>query len=224
MVLGHAGGNWARATLPSSRGGGWRSVADTGMDPGIRRAQTQTLSPRWPAARTITPKARWSGWKPTRSSARAPAGQKEHRRFRPRTFFRDARWTIGASVSTFEFRPMSRIRSMRVYPYDWAGLPAQQDPGWTPPASPPRSRGSRRGGYRLAWKEEPNPFDKAADERSKVQEPVAVPFDRGLTLDQATGAITAHPVGQSRPSTRGWSMARKDGGSERPITYERGRS
>jgi predicted metalloprotease with PDZ domain len=71
-----------------------------------------------------------------------------------------------------------------VYPYDWAGLIEQRI---NTPGQPAPTRGIELGGYRLVWKEEPNPFDKAALTDAKT---LSLTHSLGIALDK-DGKVSA---------------------------------
>ena len=78
-----------------------------------------------------------------------------------RAFFgiRDGDW----GVVTYEFDDVVAALNA-VYPYDWASFLKTRI---EPPGQPAPLAGIEQAGYRLVWKEEPNPFDKARMEDAK---------------------------------------------------------
>ena len=78
------------------------------------------------------------------------------RRFR-QGLLRHARRRLGRA--DLRHSRMSSRALNGVYPYDWATF--LDHPAARPPASPRRSRASRTAGYKLVWKDTPNPYDKA---------------------------------------------------------------
>ena len=70
-----------------------------------------------------------------------------------------------------------------VYPYDWASFlkTRVQTPGQPAPLG-----GIERGGYKLAWKEEPNPYDKARMASAKY---ISLNHSIGLAIDN-DGKVT----------------------------------
>jgi len=72
-----------------------------------------------------------------------------------------------------------------VHPYDWAGLIAQRldSPGQAAPLG-----GIELGGYRLAWKDEPNAYDKA---RMSAGKNLSLAYSLGLGLgsDGKVGSV-----------------------------------
>ena len=66
----------------------------------------------------------------------------------------------------------------QVHPYDWAGFIDQRI---NTPGQPAPVRGIELGGYRLIWKEEPNPFDKGRFTDAKV---LNLAHSLGLVIDK----------------------------------------
>ena len=71
-----------------------------------------------------------------------------------------------------------------VYPHDWAGLIERR---FNTPAQPAPLRGIEMGGYRLVWKEEPNPFLRGVMAEAKQ---LNLTHSIGITLDK-DGKVTA---------------------------------
>ncbi|MFN3469197.1 MAG: M61 family metallopeptidase [Novosphingobium sp.] len=71
-----------------------------------------------------------------------------------------------------------------LYPYDWARL---IDTRINQPGQPAPLNGIEKGGYRLVWKEEPNPYTKAVMDFSKS---LSLANSIGLALDKE-GKVTA---------------------------------
>ncbi|HOB13164.1 MAG TPA: peptidase M61 [Novosphingobium sp.] len=69
-------------------------------------------------------------------------------------------------------------------PYDWAGF---IDSRINSPGQPAPLRGIEMGGYKLVWKDEPNPYDKGRMTDSKT---LSLAWSIGLTLDK-DGKVTA---------------------------------
>jgi predicted metalloprotease with PDZ domain len=72
----------------------------------------------------------------------------------------------------------------RIAPYDWAGFIQTRI---NTPGQPAPIGGIVKGGYRLVWKEEPNPFTKAAMAEAKL---LGLTHSLGLTIDK-DGKVTA---------------------------------
>ena len=81
-------------------------------------------------------------------------------------------------VNLFELMAAWVDRDDAVYPYDWAKFlhTRLETPGQPVPLG-----GIERGGYRLVWKDEPNPFDKARMAEGKF---LSLYHSLGLTLDK----------------------------------------
>lgn len=71
-----------------------------------------------------------------------------------------------------------------IAPYDWAKF---IDTRINTPGQPAPLMGIEKGGYRLTWKEEPNPFDKARFADAKV---VNLTYSIGISLDK-DGKVTS---------------------------------
>ncbi|HEX4848160.1 MAG TPA: peptidase M61 [Novosphingobium sp.] len=65
-----------------------------------------------------------------------------------------------------------------VAPYDWAGFIETRI---NTPGQPAPLMGIEKGGYRLVWKDEPNPFDKGRFADQKV---VSLVYSLGITIDK----------------------------------------
>jgi hypothetical protein len=85
-------------------------------------------------------------------------------------------------VITYEFADVVQTLNS-VFPYDWARFLKTriQTPGQPSPLG-----GIERGGYKLAWKEEPNPYDKARMAAGKF---ISLNHSLGLAIDK-DGKIT----------------------------------
>ncbi len=149
-------------------GRGWRSVEDTGFDPVY-------------AARKPKPNASMARnedyytegaliWLEIDQIIRAGTkGAKSIDSF-AQSFFgmRDGDW----GQLPFEADEIV-TRLNAIYPYDWKGF---LDRKLNQPGQPSPLAGIELGGYRLAWKDEPNPYDKAR-----------MAFAKGLTLFHSLG-------------------------------------
>lgn len=171
MVLGQLAnyaGNFAE--MP---GRGWRSVEDTTHDPvfAARKAKPyQTLARGedyytegalvWLEADQII-RAGTKGRKSLDDFARAFYGMNP------------GDW----GVLTFEFEDVVAALN-GVYAYDWASFLATR---LQQPNQPAPLKGIEAGGYRLVWKEEPNPFDRARMGDSKT---LSLTYSLGFTLDK----------------------------------------
>lgn len=70
-----------------------------------------------------------------------------------------------------------------VYPYDWAKF---IDTRINTSGQPAPVRGIELGGYRLVWKDEPNPYDKARYDDQKV---LSLTWSLGITIDKDAKVI-----------------------------------
>ncbi len=160
-------------------GRGWRSVEDTTYDPvfAARRAKPWASLARdedyynegalvWLEADQLI-RAGTAGARGIDDFARAFFG------------IRDGDW----GEVPYEFADVVATLS-RVYAYDWAGFLKSRimEPGQTPPLA-----GLERAGYRLVWKEVPNPYDKGRFDYAKA---VNLMHSIGLALDK-DGVVTA---------------------------------
>jgi predicted metalloprotease with PDZ domain len=98
-----------------------------------------------------------------------------------RAFFgiRDGDW----GEVTFEFDDVVATLN-RVHPYDWAGFLRQR---MQQPDQPAPLAGIARAGYRLVWKDKPNPYDEGRFAYTKT---LSLQHSLGLSLDKE-GAVTA---------------------------------
>lgn len=151
IVLGQLA-NWAGA-FSEQPGRAWRSVEDTTQDPIFA-----SRKPKPYASLTRNEDYYTEGalvWLEADQIIRAGTrGQRGLDDF-ARGFFgvRDGDW----GQMTYEFEDV--VASLNaVYPYDWASFLRTR---LELPGQPPPLGGIERGGYRLVWKDEPNPFDKA---------------------------------------------------------------
>jgi predicted metalloprotease with PDZ domain len=151
MVLGELAA-WA-GNLSEQPGRGWRSVEDTGFDPvfAARKAKPFASMARtedyyvegalvWLEADQII-RAGTAGKKSIDDFARAFLG------------VRDGDW----GELTFELPDIVATLN-GIYPYDWAAF---LEAKLNTPGQPAPVGGIEKGGYRLVFREEPNPYDKA---------------------------------------------------------------
>lgn len=171
MVLGMLA-NWAGnfATQPGRR---WRSVEDTGHDPvfGARKAKPYASLARSEDYYTEGALV----WLEADQIIRAGTGGKKSIDDFAKVFFgmNDGDW----GQITFELADVARDLG-KVYPYDWKTF---LDTRLNQPNQPAPVRGIELGGYRLNWKEEPNPFDKA---RMADAKNLSLTYSLGLTIDK----------------------------------------
>ena len=177
VVLGALAGNAGNyADLP---GRAWRSVEDTTHDPitnARRPVPFQTISRGedyysegmlvWIEADQII-RAGTGGQKSIDDFARAFFGMN------------DGDW----GQLTYEFEDIVTTLN-GVYPYDWAKFLNEK---MRTPGQPAPLRGLEMGGYKLVWKDEPNPYDKLRFAQSGA---VSLGYSLGLGLDKA-GKVTS---------------------------------
>ena len=163
------------ATQP---GRSWRSVEDTSHDPII-----SSRKPR-PYRSMARDEDYYSEgalvWLEADQIIRAgTAGRKGLDDFAQRFFgIRDGDW----GVVTYEFADVVAALNA-VHPHDWAAFFQSRI---LAPGQPPPLAGIEAAGYRLVWKEEPNPFDKARMEDAKN---LSLTYSLGFTLDK-DGAVS----------------------------------
>jgi predicted metalloprotease with PDZ domain len=159
-------------------GRAWRSVEDTTFDPIIDKRRPQPFS-RSTATRTTTPKACWCGSRPTRSSARAPAGARASTTF-ARAFFgmNDGDW----GVLTYSFDDVVAALDA-VYPYDWARF---LDTRFRQPAQPAPLAGIERAGYRWCGRTSPTRTRRPSADSGSLN----LQYSLGVSLDKE-GKVTA---------------------------------
>lgn len=151
----------------------WRSVEDTGNDPvfAARKAKPYPSLARnedyytegalvWLEADQII-RAGTGGTKSIDDFAKAFFGM------------RDGDW----GELTFELRDVAATLG-QVYAYDWDGFLKTRI---NTPGQPAPVQGIERGGYKLVWKDEPNPFTKAALAEAKI---VQLMWSLGVTIDK----------------------------------------
>ncbi|MBX9663290.1 peptidase M61 [Novosphingobium sp.] len=156
----------------------WRSVEDTTHDPIMASRKPKPFSSLARNEEYYTEGA--LVWLEAEAILReGTAGKKGMDDF-ARAFFgmKDGDW----GVLTYELEDVVKTLN-GLYPYDWAGFfkTRIQTPGQPAPLG-----GIERGGYKLAWKEEPNPFDKARMASAKF---ISLNHSIGLAIDN-DGRIT----------------------------------
>ena len=131
----------------------WRSVEDTTLDP-IFAARKAKPFPSLARNEDYYTEGALI-WLEADQIIRAGTGGRKGLDDFARTFFgvRDGDW----GVLPYEFDDVAAALNA-VYPYDWASFLRTR---FETPGQPAPLGGIERGGYRLAWHEEPNPFDKA---------------------------------------------------------------
>ena len=88
-----------------------------------------------------------------------------------------------AGVVTYELADVVAALNA-IYPHDWAAFFASRIAS---PGQPAPLAGIERGGYRLVWKDEPNPYDKARMEESHG---LSLTHSLGIEVDK-DGTVTA---------------------------------
>lgn len=169
----------AAANLAGMPGRGWRSVEDTTHDPifAARKAKPWASMARgedyytegaltWLEADLLIREGT-KGRKGLDDFARAFFGQNDGQQ----------------GTLTYEFEDVVAALNA-LYPYDWAGF---LDSRLRQPGRPAPLAGIERGGYRLVWREEPNPYDRGrfADMRA-----FSLTWSLGFSLDK-DGKVTA---------------------------------
>lgn len=156
----------------------WRSVEDTTHDPIMANRKPKPFSSLARSEEYYTEGA--LVWLEADAIIRdGTAGRKGIDDF-AKAFFgvRNGDW----GVLTYEFGDVVQTLTA-IYPYDWAGFlkTRVQTPGQPSPLG-----GIERGGYKLVWKEEPNPYDKARMSAAKY---ISLNHSIGLAIDN-DGKVT----------------------------------
>ncbi len=171
MVLGMLAG-WA-GNFSEQPGRRWRSVEDTGFDPvfGNRKAKPYASLARNEDYYTEGALI----WLEADQIIRAGTGGKKSIDDFAKLFFgmRDGDW----GQLTFEVDEIV-TKLGQVYPYDWATF---IDTRLNQPGQPAPVGGIEKGGYKLVWKEEPNPFDKARMAEAKN---LPLAWSLGVSIDK----------------------------------------
>jgi predicted metalloprotease with PDZ domain len=160
-------------------GRGWRSIEDTGFDPalGYRRPKP------WPSL------ARGTDYYSEGALFWLEADQIIRQGTKGRKSIDDfARAFLGVNPGDWGELPFEQADVVAglnaVYPHDWAKLIETRLNSSGQPA--PLS-GIEKGGYRLVWKDTPNPYDKA---RMASAKNLALVHSLGLTLDKDGKVLT----------------------------------
>ena len=171
MVLGMLAG-WA-GNFSEQPGRRWRSVEDTGFDPvfGNRKAKPYASLARNEDYYTEGALV----WLEADQIIRAGTGGKKSIDDFAKLFFgmRDGDW----GQLTFEVDEII-TKLGQVYPYDWATF---IDTRLNQPGQPAPVGGIEKGGYKLVWKEELNPFDKARTAEAKN---LPLTWSLGVSIDK----------------------------------------
>ncbi|KUR73109.1 peptidase M61 [Novosphingobium fuchskuhlense] len=157
----------------------WRSVEDTTHDPIIANRKPKPFSSLARNEEYYTEGALI--WLEAEAIIREGTGGRKGMDDFAKAFFgmKDGDW----GVLTYELPEVVQTLNA-VYPYDWAGFIKTriQTAGQPSPLG-----GIERGGYRLVWKEEPNPYDKARMAAAKY---ISLYHSIGLAID-SDGKVTA---------------------------------
>jgi len=177
MVLGQLAA-WAGG-FAMQPGRAWRSVEDTGSDPVFAGRKAKPFASYARSEDYYTEGA--LVWLEADQIIRAGTGGRKSIDDFARAFFgmRDGDW----GELTFEQADVAATLNS-IYPHDWAAfLKTRLDQ----PGQPAPLRGIELGGYRLVWKDAPNPYDKARFAEAKV---LSLAYSLGVTLDK-DGKVTA---------------------------------
>jgi predicted metalloprotease with PDZ domain len=171
MVLGQLASVAGRYAEQAGRR--WRSVEDTGFDPALGYRKPKP----WPSLARGTDYYSEGAliWLEADQIIRAGTGGRKSIDDFARAFFgmNDGDW----GELTFEQADVGRALN-GVYPHDWASFIEQR---FNSAGQPAPLRGIEQGGYRLAWRDEPNPYDRAQMAASKA---LSLVHSLGLTLDK----------------------------------------
>ncbi|MBS0481691.1 MAG: M61 family metallopeptidase [Proteobacteria bacterium] len=177
MVLGMLAG-WA-GNFSEQPGRRWRSVEDTGNDPVFAARKSKPFSSLARNEDYYTEGA--LVWLEADQIIRAGTGGKKSIDDYAKVFFgmNDGDW----GELPFELPDVVKALG-QIYPYDWDQFLKTR---FNQPGQPAPVQGIEKGGYRLVWKEEPNPFDKARYAEAKVNSLI---YSLGITIDK-DGKVTA---------------------------------
>ena len=164
------------AELP---GRGWRSIEDTGSDPIFAARKAKPFASLSRGEDYYTEGA--LVWLEVDQIIRAGSGGTRSLDDFARAFggMRDGDW----GELTFELEDVVAALN-GVYRYDWDGFLRTR---LLRPGAPPPLGGIERGGYRLVWKDTPNPFEK---QRMAASNTLSLTHSIGLSLDKE-GKVTA---------------------------------
>jgi predicted metalloprotease with PDZ domain len=157
----------------------WRSVADTTRDPIIAARQAAPFT-----SLTRSEDYYWEGllvWLEADQIIREGTGGARGLDDFARAFFgmNDGDW----GVLTYTFEDIVATLN-GVHPYDWAAFLGER---FGQPGQPAPVRGIEKAGYRLVWKDEPNPYNKGVSDNSGG---IALGYSLGLDLDK-DGKVTS---------------------------------
>ncbi len=171
MVLGMLA-NWA-GNFSEQPGRRWRSVEDTGNDPVFAARKAKPYASLARNEDYYTEGALI--WLEADQIIRAGTGGKKSIDDFAKRFFgmRDGDW----GELTFELPDIAADLNA-VYPHDWENFLKTR---LNTPGQPAPVAGIEKGGYRLIWKEEPNPYDKA---RMADAKNLSLTYSLGVTIDK----------------------------------------
>ncbi|MDE2412750.1 MAG: M61 family metallopeptidase [Sphingomonadales bacterium] len=171
MVLGQLA-NWAGG-FSEQPGRRWRSVEDTGNDPVFAARKAKPFASLARSEDYYTEGA--LVWLEVDQIIRAGTGGKKSIDDFTKLFFgmNDGDW----GELTFELPDVAKALN-QVYPYNWEGFLTTR---FNQPGQPAPVQGIEKGGYKLVWKEEPNPYDKARQTDAKV---TSLTWSLGVTIDK----------------------------------------
>ena len=157
----------------------WRSVADTTRDPIIAARQALPYT-----SLSRSEDYYWEGllvWLEADQIIREGTGGARGLDDFARAFFgmNDGDW----GVLTYTFEDIVTTLN-GVHPYDWAAFLNER---FGEPGQPAPVRGIEKAGYRLVWKDEPNPYNKGVSDKSGA---IALEYSLGLALDK-DGKVTS---------------------------------
>ncbi len=171
MVLGQLA-SWA-GNFAEQAGRGWRSIEDTGSDPVFAARKPKPYASLSRSEDYYTEGA--LVWLEVDQIIRGGTGGRKSIDDFSRAFFgmRDGDW----GQLPFEFTDVvSTLNS--VYPYDWDGFLRAK---FMTPGQPSPVGGIEKAGYRLIWKDEPNPNDKA---RMLDAKSLSLTYSLGIAIDK----------------------------------------
>jgi predicted metalloprotease with PDZ domain len=169
---------WA-GNFATQPGRGWRSVEDTGSDPIFAARKPKPFASLSRSEDYYTEGA--LVWLEIDQIIREQSGGAKSIDDFAKAFFgmRDGDW----GQLTFEFADIVNTLN-QVQPYAWEPLLRTR---LMTPGQPAPLQGIEKAGYRLVWREEPNPYDKARYADSKT---LMLAYSLGMTIDK-DGKVTA---------------------------------
>ena len=170
--------NWA-GNFAEQPGRGWRSVEDTGSDPVFAARKAKPFPSLARSEDYYTEGALI--WLEADQIIRAGTGGRKSIDDFAKLFFgmRDGDW---GQIAFETDEIVTKLNA--VYPHDWAGFIQSR---FNQPGQPAPVAGIEKGGYRLVWKEEPNPYDKGRFADSKV---LSLNHSLGVNIDK-DGKVTS---------------------------------